>query len=324
MQRRITLCTRQTKTPIPAFQRVTSSFGFERTLQGNKALDSTPRDVVWIQGNPIWYPRVISSVRAMPAAKRPKVVVWLTEPLPPPAESGFKPRRLSLREIVKIAVNDVRVTDPYSNSRRLVGLAKDGVVTAIAVSSMARKVWLAGHGVQSEFIPIGYVPTLGHDMGLERDVEVLFIGTPDDPRHRYCVRYLKKRGVSLMAVGGYDKRGIWGEERNRLVNRAKIFVCLQRQAGELSGARMLLGMANKSMVLSEPTYLPDPYIPGTHYVSAPLEEFPERIQHYLSHEDERVRIAEQGHDFVCEEVTMEKSLVKMCAMINSTFSGESK
>ena len=317
MRRRVILCTRQSLNPSPVFAKVINACGFDLDVSRNAEIDPSSADAVWIQGNPIWFPRVVKSIRRAIPSKRPKLFIWLTEPLPPPAVSGYKPRRMSLREIAKVAVRDVRVTDPYSNARKLLALESEGLIAEIVVSTGARKTWLLEHGVDSTFIPLGYLPGMGSDMGLTRDIDVLFIGTPDDPRHRYCIRYLKRRGVNLTAVGGYDKRGIWGDARNKLVNRAKIFVCLQRQEGELSGARMLLGMANRSMVLSETTYDPTPYVPGTHYVSADLKDFPERIEHYLSHHDERACVAEKGYEFVINQMTMERSLVKMLSLIDS-------
>lgn len=67
-------------------------------------------------------------------------------------------------------------------------------------------------------------------------------------------------------------------------------------------------MANKALVISEPMYKPDPYVPGKHYVSATIEEMPEVIRHYLAHDEERERIANEGHQLVTQEVTMARSL----------------
>jgi glycosyltransferase involved in cell wall biosynthesis len=70
---------------------------------------------------------------------------------------------------------------------------------------------------------------------------------------------------------------------------------------------MLLGMANKALVVAEPIYRPSPYRPGVHYVSASLDEMPEAIGRYLADEESRRRITDAAYRFVTEELTMERS-----------------
>jgi spore maturation protein CgeB len=90
---------------------------------------------------------------------------------------------------------------------------------------------------------------------------------------------------------------------------------IQRFAGEFSGLRMIHGMANRAMVISEPMYKPDPYLPGQHFVSAPVEQMPDAIRYYLTHEREREEIATAGHQFVTQELTMERSLTRILELI---------
>ena len=71
---------------------------------------------------------------------------------------------------------------------------------------------------------------------------------------------------------------------------------------------MLLGMGNRSLVLSEPVYDPFPYEPGVHYVSCPLEEMPETISRYLADDAARAAVADAGHDFVTTRLTMARSV----------------
>jgi spore maturation protein CgeB len=83
----------------------------------------------------------------------------------------------------------------------------------------------------------------------------------------------------------------------------------------MSGQRLILGMANMALVMSEPMYKPAPYVPGKHYVSATLEEMPQIIRYYLAHEDERETIAREGHRFVTQEVTLERSVSQILRLI---------
>ena len=71
---------------------------------------------------------------------------------------------------------------------------------------------------------------------------------------------------------------------------------------------MLLGMASKALIVTEPIFLPDPFVSGRHYVSAPVEEMAETIRAYLADEAERRRITERAYSFVSEDLTAERSL----------------
>ena len=43
----------------------------------------------------------------------------------------------------------------------------------------------------------------------------------------------------------------------------------------MSASRLILGMANRSLVVSEPIYSPAPFVPGEHYVEANGRDIPE-------------------------------------------------
>ena len=68
------------------------------------------------------------------------------------------------------------------------------------------------------------------------------------------------------------------------------------------------GDGDRNAVVSEPIYRPEPFVAGTHYVSAPAEELPEVIRYYLEHEDERAAIAREGQRFATQELTFERSV----------------
>jgi len=103
------------------------------------------------------------------------------------------------------------------------------------------------------------------------------------------------------------------------LNQTKIFLNLQRYAGDLSGARLILGMANKALVISEPIYQPGDYIPGKHFVSATAEEMPEVINYYLRHDSEREAIADEGYKLVTQKLTMERSISRILELIREHF-----
>jgi hypothetical protein len=86
---------------------------------------------------------------------------------------------------------------------------------------------------------------------------------------------------------------------------------LARHPGQFTGKRLVLGMANRTLVVSEPIHRPEPFVPGEHFVSAGLEELPGVVSHYLHDQLELERVAGRGHDFVTKELTMSRSVSRI-------------
>jgi hypothetical protein len=274
-------------------------------------LDAGPADVVWIWGNPNWYPRAVRALTAMAPDRRPAVIIWHSEPLPYASTVELPRPRLHAREIAKIALRDSRATDPYTNARVLRRLVRQGLPDLLVVTSEAAREFLAESGIDCVVVPIGYHPRLGRDLGLERDIDTLFLGALDVPRRKRALRALRREGVNVHAVGAWDDPRYWDESRVRLLNRAKIVLSLARHPGQFTGKRLVLGMANRTLVVSEPIHRPEPFVPGEHFVSAGLEELPGVVSHYLHDQLELERVAGRGHDFVTKELTMSRSVSRI-------------
>jgi len=282
---------------------------------GDGPLKMARDEVVFVMNNFAWYPRIRRQLLTTLPAQRPMVVLWHTEPLPLPSAAPFDRPRLQPREIIKIILRDSRATDVFTNYFHLRKLARSGIPDVLMVSTPSRREFLAEKGIPSHWVPFGYDATYGRDLEMTRDIDVLFLGTPDDARHRQAVRYLKRKGVNVVAKGSWTDAECWGEERTKLINRTKIFLGIQRRPGKLSGIRMLLGMANKALVVAEPIYDSAPYVSGKHFVSAKLEAMPGVIDHYLRSDGERERITDEAYRFVTEEMTLEKSLAQITGLL---------
>ena len=289
--------------------RVIESHGFVVSQVADGEIAAGEHDILWIQGNINWYPRIRHSLAALPPARRPFVIAWHTEPLPLPRSSGVRAPLPNLRELLKIVTRDTRATDVRTNARRIRQMKREGIPDLLVVSTASRQAFLAEYGIESHFVPLGHNPSHGRDLGLERDVDALFVGVMSDPKHRRAERSVRAKGIKLIAQGGWTSAdGLWGDRRLEMINRAKTFLGFQRNPGELSGMRMLLGMSCRSLVISEPIVSPEPYVPGTHYVSVSLADMPEAIRYYIDHDAERARIADAGHRFVTTELTLERSV----------------
>ena len=317
--RNITVCYRPIEALKGKVHIVTSLLrdaGYRVTQVSNRCLDLEGTDIVLMLTNANWYPKVCKQLKTMPAAERPFTAIWHAEPLPPPKSAGLPQPLLNLREIGKMLLRDRRATDVYTNYFRLRALKEDGIPDLLLITTPGRQEFLAEHGLASTFVPLGYHPSEdGYDLGLERDIEVLFLGALNIPRRKRLFRILRRSGINLVAKGSWHDPDLWGEKRNRLLSRSKIFLNLQRYPGELPGMRLIMGMANRSMVISEPIYKPGGFIPGKHYISAESDEMPEIIEYYLKHDDERERIAAEGHNFVTRDLMLEKSICSILRLI---------
>jgi hypothetical protein len=153
-------------------------------------------------------------------------------------------------------------------------------------------------------------------MKLERDIDVLFLGDKRPLRRKWLISRLRRRGINVLQAGDWANPAYWGENRTRLINRAKIYLNVQRFPGEFSGLRLVIGMANKALVVSEPMYKPAPFVPGVHYVSATIDEMPRVIEYYLAHDEERERIAAEGHRLVTEQLPLSRSVHQLIELMN--------
>jgi hypothetical protein len=282
-----------------------------------------PDWLVWLDGNPLWFPKTRAMLRKLPPSQRPPIVTWHTEPLPLPSGADFpSPRRTVRERVTKLLRRPSTTTsDPAANGQLLIDLHRAGVAITLAVSSLSSQEFLAEHGIASTHVPFGGSPWVGSDLGLERDIDVVFVGDLRVARRRRLIEALRSAGVDIVARGGWGADGLWGEKRTELLNRAKINLNLARYEGYLSGTRLVLGMANGCLVVSEPIYKPDPWVPGEHFVSATLEDMPETIARLLADDAERERIATAGRRLVTEELTLERALERVAGAADARSAG---
>ena len=179
-----------------------------------------------------------------------------------------------------------------------------GLLDAICVSTPAKKRFLDRVGIPSQFVPVGYHPAMGRGLGLNRDIDVLFVGELDYGRRRPIVESLRgqlqHQGIQLTVISA----GCYGKERARLLNRARIVLDVPRFTWDLAGIRMLMCMACGAMVVSEYTGDPEPFESGKHFVQARAERIPDVVAHYLKHEHERVEITDAAERMIKSKLTL--------------------
>lgn len=319
-RRSVTLCNRVleghagSETP---FVEALTGCGCDVTLVKADSPAVIPPPGAWllIAGNAAWYPTVRRELLATPRHRRPHVLLWHYEPLPPARATKLPMPWLNVREMAKIMLRDARATDVYTNYFTIRSLHRAGIPDVLVLSSRGRQEFLAERGIQGHFAPLGCDRSMGRDLGIPRDIDVLFLGILNVPRRDRLLKTLRDRNVDVKAVGSWTDPACWGENRTRLLNRAKILINFARTPSEFSGYRLGLGMANKALVVSEPIHRPEPFVPGTHFAMVPIDEMAACIRHYLNAEDERLAMTETAWRFVNEEATLQRSTERMVGLM---------
>jgi len=317
---RIAVCWR----PVPArageehvVTRILRAAGHDVLQTPDARLDVGAFDVVLVMENCHWFPKLVKELlRARRTRPHPLFVVWHWEPLPLPKASGVRLPRLSAKEVAKILLRDTRATDVYTNLFELWRMNRRCLPDLLLVSSAAWKEALEGYGIRAEWVPFGYEEGDGAPLDVPRDIEALFLGALDIPRRKRIIDRLRRSGVGVEAHGSWFETATWGAGRTHLINRAQSFLNIQRYPREISAHRLILGMANRSLVISEPIYRPTPFVPGQHYVEVDVGDLPDAVSYYRTHTAERDRIVDEAYRFVTEELRMENSISRILALVH--------
>ena len=186
----------------------------------------------------------------------------------------------------------------------------------VFVSTVARCEFLNSRDIPCGYLPLGYHRGWGDNLGTERDIDVLFIGQVKRTRRRNLVktirRELESRGIRLVTV----EEGCFGEQRTRVLNRAKIVLDIVMTPWEMPVTRLLMGMGCGALVVS--TWMGDPCPFGKeHFVQTDTGDLADAVVYYLEHDEERQEIVDAAHRFVTEELTLSKAVSQILEVFNS-------
>ena len=265
-----------------------------------------------MRGSPLWYRRTLARVAALEPGERPCVVVWHTDALPMPSASGLPSERLTAREWAKIVLRDRRINDHYSNARYFRHLSRRRITTAVAVASRAYQAYLSQEGIGSEFVPVGYHPSYGYMLELERDIDVLFLG--EYPKYagvgESCAGW-SVRTWRLLSLGSNSlTKGFWGGREDAAPQpdedsapHPPLPGSSLRQAAHGHGNRRARRIGAS---LS----------PGSLRARRALRrELGRRhgrgLSHYLADEESRRRVTDAAYRFISEELPMERTYARL-------------
>ncbi len=173
-------------------------------------------------------------------------------------------------------------------------------------------------GLPTLYAPWGASQRWYKDLGTERDIDVLWMGTRGSQRRSRILNQvfneLRFKGLNLYIADNEENPFIFGEERTSLLNRAKITLNITRTWYDDNYSRFSMACPNRSLVVSEPV-LPHctEFKANIHYVSAKIEDLANTIMYYIEHEEERRRIVDHAYALMMDGLKFEKSLRKMFA-----------
>jgi hypothetical protein len=168
---------------------------------------------------------------------------------------------------------------------------------------------------------MGVSDSCWEDLGLQRDIPVLWLGKMGSKRRKKNlarVRHeLSARGVDLLVVDGIENPYVYGVERTELLNRTKIVLNLVREPWDNTSMRFFLAASNRCLIISEPIYKHTPFESGLHYMQSPISDIHETIIYHLENDEERNEITENAFNFVQNELTTRNSISKiLCHFID--------
>lgn len=247
---------------------------------------------------------------------RPLFVWWLLENLPASSTSPWLLRwlaagRLAADRMVRawtgtpIAATTGRARHLFEAGHRVRnwGEARHLHVTrridGFYVDSAVATEILARDGVPAVHLPFGGHETFGRDLGLVRDIDVIFLGQPGSRRRLHylnqTVARLARLGIAVQIVDG--RHGyLDGDARIRLLNRCKVVLNIMKEPEDSVGLRFLMAAANKALVVSEPSRALTLLKAGDHYVEVDVDGLADAAAEYVRNDTARTAIVDRAYD----------------------------
>ena len=180
------------------------------------------------------------------------------------------------------------------------------------------------HGLSTIVAHWGATPQWYKDLGLERDIDVLWMGTRGTKRRSIILdrvrSELEAKGVRMHVADGKENPFIFNDERIFYLNRSKITLNITRTWYDDNFSRIALATPNRSLIVSE-TILPHcpGFRAGIHFVSVPVESLAKTILYYLHHEEERLRIVDNAYRLVTTKLVFRESIKSIMDAVNQVY-----
>jgi hypothetical protein len=207
----------------------------------------------------------------------------------------------------------VRVMVRYYRLREYM---RDGRIDYLFTTTEAKRSFLADKAYDVQFIPFGYHKAFGENLGLKRDIDVLFLGRINNKRRAAILHKLNEELTAENVKLKIVDKDCYGDERTQLLNRTKISLDLPRVPWDFGPERLLMSMSCCAMVVSEGNCPKEPFIKDVHYVQAGDSDLTTTILSYLRNEQQRRRITRDAYNYVTKEITLKKSVLDILQKSN--------
>jgi hypothetical protein len=295
------------------------------------AVDEASVDMTLYLGLPRWYGGLLS------APRRSRRILWFGEVLP--RANGTDTQGMHLAK-GSVAVG-ARVARPIlgpmtrrtlpgrlaewraevaTTNARLVNLEDARraarLVDRIVVTSRDRGRVLGEHGLDVRVVPFGYHPAeagplIAPSAG-ERDIAVAVVGRSLQRRSGRRAKILARLVPAIERLGPVVLLdGVWGRERDTVLQRTRIVVDVQNAAGNFGGLRFLTTLAAGAVLVTDTIDDPYPFRPGIDHVEAPVDGIVAAIADLLDDEPRRLALAEAGQARLRGELAMRCSLERV-------------
>jgi len=176
-----------------------------------------------------------------------------------------------------------------------------------------------------EYLPDMIDSKIFHPLnGVEKDLDVLFVGTPHSEPRVELLKYLVNNGVKVEIYGDgewpeelkpFAKPGVFGAEYNKLLNRSKIILNTNiiNDVSLYFSNRYFIGMATKTVGLNQ--YIPqleDYFVDGKHMVFFNShEQCLAEIEELLEDESKREYIEKEAYNLYTDKYTMKYAVERI-------------
>ncbi|HXK59010.1 MAG TPA: hypothetical protein PLP42_03865, partial [Acidobacteriota bacterium] len=248
------------------------ALGHEVTTFGKEDPVPAGQDVVFTFGP---YGKVIPLWEKSRRVKgNPATIHWNTEGIPDLRIPAVLVRQLAaLRSLVgRVADSENRLFRLTLGSPRLPKLDhrmarfryvgdyyyayRKGLLDLLADSSMIYADIHRKAGIPVLYLPWGGSLVSSKDLGMERDIDVLWMGKRGSGRRSRLLdrvrAELKALGVEIYVADGEENPFIFGETRTEYLNRAKVTLNLTRTWYDDNFSRFSMAAPNRSLIVSEP------------------------------------------------------------------------
>jgi len=205
------------------------------------------------------------------------------------------------------------ISDPHEEpSRKVDYIKQNNIDLALFITRFSidkfKDIGLSAIGCSCAWLPWSVDTSVFKDYGLSRIHDVSFLGMVNRyyPLRQKILKVLPKtkdiRFYTRKHPGDWNlkpERDLFRESYARILAQSKIFI-FDSSILNYPVAKYVEGMACKTLVMA-PMPLDGEYLhfkPGFNFVEVNEDNFLENIRYYLSHEDERLRIAERGWETV--------------------------